>query len=176
MARAGPAERARVGRRQHVDANATVDQVGHERRAGAEEFARRERLQHLAVLQQDADRAVAEPDLGDVARLDLTQEIREGQDRGGRRAADQVERHADGGEQQAGEDRSEETGPAEDAVKPQKSVFEVAAQSGPGFAQRIRLREIRPDSWAANLEIECEKNIPLGKGMSSQYITVLYSR
>jgi len=61
-----PAQRARVSRRQHIDSDAALDQIGDEGRVRAEEVARCEGLQDAAILQQHANRRVAETHLRDV--------------------------------------------------------------------------------------------------------------
>ena len=79
--RGAPAERARFGRGDHVDANVPAVEIGDERSVSGQKLGRSDRLRHAAVAQVHGDDGVREGHLGDLAGVDGFEKIREDQGR-----------------------------------------------------------------------------------------------
>ena len=107
-----PAERRRIVRRHDVHPDVPPDQVRHERGVGRQEFGGRDRLKDLARFQLDANRSVAEADLGHPSSFDLADEVGKGHDRRFRGVADEVVSDPQGGKQGARDEREEKSRPA----------------------------------------------------------------
>ena len=108
----GPAQGRWVVRRHDVHADVSPDQVRDERGVGRQEFGGRDCLKDLARFQLDANRALAEPDLGHPSSFDLAHEVRKGHDRRFGGPANEVVSDSQGRKQGTGDDREEKSRPA----------------------------------------------------------------